>query len=254
MSKYSHSGLEDYRNCPLKFKFKYKDKLKQKEGIEAFLGKNVHEVLHYIYRNAKNKAVPTLKQVLAYYEELWKKNYNKEIRIVKRGFSADNYFEEGIKMLKSYYEKNYPFKENIIGMEKQILINFDKEGMYILIGFIDKLIKNLKDGSYEIHDYKTSNRLPEQEQLDEDKQLALYALGIKEEYPDAKKIMLKWHFLKHGKELTSFRTDKQLKELKEETMRLIKKIEAEKEWPARKSSLCDWCGFNHVCAEYKSLL
>lgn len=254
MAKYSHSGLESYEQCPLKFKFRYIDGLKEGEGIEGFLGQRVHETIHHIYTKAIEGQVLTLKQAISYYEELWKKKYNKEIRIVKKHFSSENYFNQGLEMIKSYYEKNYPFKENILGMEQRVYVDLNRDGCYLLVGVIDKLIYDKEKDVYEVHDYKTSSWLPDQEELDNDRQLALYSLAVKELYPKSKKIILKWHFLKHGKTMTSIRTDKELKELKEKIVALIDKIKVEENWPAKKSQLCNWCGFNEICPEYKKLL
>lgn len=52
MTIYSHSRLETYSNCPLKYKFNYIDKIKRKEeGIEVFLGSCFQEAMEIIYRN-----------------------------------------------------------------------------------------------------------------------------------------------------------------------------------------------------------
>jgi len=248
---YSHSRLSNYENCPLQFKFKYIDKIKDSWGIEAFLGSQVHEVIHYIYKKVKTGQIPALSLVLQYYKELWDKKFNSKMRIVRKEFSANDYFKIGEELISSYYEKYKPFNENIIGMEKGILIDLNGDGKYLLRGFIDKLIHNKEEGIYEIHDYKTNKSLKSQEELDKDKQLALYSLGVKDLYPDAKKIVLKWNFLRHGEIRTSSRTDMELKELKEKVIELIQKIEKEAEWPAKKSGLCDWCGYNHLCPEYR---
>jgi len=248
---YSHSRLSDYENCPLMFKFRNIDKINEKgENIEAFLGHQVHEAIHYIYRKTKTGKIPQLKEILKFYKDLWKRNFNKNIKIVKRGYDAEFYFNQGEEMIKSYYEKHKPFDENIIGMEHKIVIDLNDDGKYILRGFIDKLIYDKKKGVYEIHDYKTSSRFPEQADLDEDRQLGLYALAIKKLYPNCKNIILKWHFLKHEAELTSSRTDSDFRRLKKQIIELINQIENEKEWPARRSGLCDWCGFNSICPEY----
>lgn len=252
---YSHSRLSDYESCPLMFKFRNIDKIKEDgENIEAFLGNQVHEALHFIYNKAKTGKIPQLKEILEFYRSLWKRNFNKNIKIVKKGFSAESYFKQGEEMIKKYYEKNKPFDENIIGMEQKIMIDLMGDGKYVLRGFIDKLIHNKNKGIYEIHDYKTSSWLPEQEELDEDRQLGLYALAIKETYPDCKSIILRWHFLKQGVEFTSSRKDSDFKKLKKRVIELINKIENEKKWPARKSGLCAWCRFNEICPEYKKLL
>ena len=251
MTIYSHSRLSNYKDCPFKFKLKYIDGMDEGTTIEQFLGSKVHEVLHYIYDKVKSGKTPTLKQVLKYYTNLWKKEYTREIRIVKKDFSARYYFVRGEQLIKQYYRNHVPFDENVIALEQEIKIDLDGKGKYLLRGFIDKLIYNKESGNYEIHDYKTGNWLKSQEELDNDNQLALYSLGVKEMFSDAEKIDLIWYFLAHEEKLSSSRTDQQLEKLKEEIINLIKEIESTTEWPAKESTFCRWCGFNTQCPLYK---
>jgi len=55
--------------------------------------------------------------------------------------------------------------------------NLDEQVQYKLRGYIDRLDRK-RDGRYEIHDYKTSRFFPEQSKMDQDRQLALYQLGV----------------------------------------------------------------------------
>lgn len=50
---YSHSRLETFENCPLKFKYQYVEKVDvpRRDSIEAFLGSRVHETLEALYKN-----------------------------------------------------------------------------------------------------------------------------------------------------------------------------------------------------------
>jgi hypothetical protein len=66
------------------------------------------------------------------------------------------------------------------------------------------------DGLYEIHDYKTNTELPAQKFLDEDRQLAMYSIWVKQEFEDCKDVRLVWHFLAHDTEMDSYRTEEQL--------------------------------------------
>ena len=55
----------------------------------------------------------------------------------------------------------------------------DKERDYWIRGYIDRLV--LVDQSVlEIHDYKTSGKLPAQKEVDSDRQLAFYQMGVGE--------------------------------------------------------------------------
>ena len=52
---YSHSSISTFKQCPLKFKMKYIDRVKPdfKQTIEAFMGGIVHEVLEEMYAKVK---------------------------------------------------------------------------------------------------------------------------------------------------------------------------------------------------------
>jgi len=151
------------------------------------------------------------------------------------------------KYITDYYNRYKPFNHGrTIALEERILINLDGSGNYRLIAYVDRITKSL-DGYYEIHDYKTSSRLPSLERIKNDRKLALYSIGVKEKYPDVKDVRLIWHFLKFDEEIDSIRTDEELGELKLDIIKRIDEIENAVEFPADPSRLCDWCMFKPIC-------
>jgi len=246
---YSHSRLSTFEQCPLKFKFQYIDKLKPdiKQSIEGFLGNKVHNTLQWIYDEVAKLRILKLDEVLQHYISNWNKDFNNEIKIIKQEFDAKYYFNQGIKFLLDYFLKYSPFKDNTIATEKRIIINLDSEGKYKLQGYIDRLVHNKETNTFEIHDYKTNGFLKTQQELDNDRQLALYAIGIKNLFEQAKDVHLIWHFLAFNEKRISKRTDEQLNQLKQEIIQLINKIESTTEFPSCPSMLCKWCGFRSYC-------
>ena len=79
MPIYSHSRISTFEQCPLKYKFQYIDKIKveQEDTIETFLGSRVHETLEKLYKDLKFEKHLTLKELLAYFNDIWKRNLNK---------------------------------------------------------------------------------------------------------------------------------------------------------------------------------
>ncbi|MBU3913293.1 MAG: PD-(D/E)XK nuclease family protein, partial [Nanoarchaeota archaeon] len=239
-----------------KFKLTYIDKEEPEgeESIEAFVGSRVHEALEWLYKRVKMTVVPTKEQVLEYFEKRWKKNFHPAIKINNEEFLPEHYFSKGKKFIEDYYERYKPFKENTIAMEKLVRIDLDGTGKYKMIGYVDRLVYNKDSKSYEIHDYKTANRLSEQSELEQDRQLALYCLAVKSMYPDANKVCLIWHFLAFDKEFCIFKTDKQLGQLKKEVIKVIQEIERAKKsgkFPASQTALCDWCEYKSLCPQFK---
>ncbi len=255
MTIYSHSRLSVFEQCSLKFKYKYIDKIETEieQTIEAFLGSHVHKALEKLYKDLKFQKTNTLEELLAYFNSEWKKNWNKEIIIVRKDYTEENYRKMGEQFLSDYYNKYHPFNHTkTIDLEKKIAIKLDAHGNYLMQGYIDRLASP-KEGVYEIHDYKTNASLPIQEYLEEDRQLALYSVAIKQMYQDAKEVKLIWHFLAPNKEIVIVKTEEQLDKLKRDTIELIKKIESEKEFKPKVSSLCEWCQFRSICPEWSHL-
>lgn len=247
---YSHSRLSTFEQCPLKFKFRYIDKLEPeiKQSIEGFLGNRVHDTLEFIYTESCKGRITELDEIIEFYIQSWNREYSNEIKVIKQELTAEHYFEKGIKFLIDYFTENYPFKDNTIAVEKQIIIDLDPEnpGKYKIQGYIDRLVHNKDSNIFEIHDYKTG-QIKTQEEVDKDRQLALYSIGIREYFPEAEEVHLIWHFLDFNKKMNSTRTNEQLEQLKQEIIMLINKIETTNEFLACPSTLCRWCEFRGYC-------
>lgn len=251
MAIYSNSKLSTFEQCKLKYKYKYIDKIKPdiKKSIEAHLGTCVHDSLEWLYKKVmdKNEKKPSIEELITFYAEQWKKNYSEDIAIAKENLTLKDYFDKGVKFLIDYYTTHDPFDENTLELEKKIFLNLDEKKEYKIIGFIDRLVYNEKTKEYEIHDYKTSGSLPSKEKIENDRQLALYSMAIKDLYGKENDISLIWHYLSFNQKIFSKRTKKQLDELRNETIDLIKKIENNDEFEPNPSILCKWCEYRITC-------
>jgi RecB family exonuclease len=151
------------------------------------------------------------------------------------------------------------------------------EGDHYIQGVIDRMVQK-NDDVYEIHDYKTSNFLSTQGQVDADKQLALYQVALRQMWPDVKEVTLVWHYHRlyqvalrqmwpdvkevtlvwhyhrHGKELRSTRSDEDLEKQRFETIFLIARIESTGIFLPEESDLCDWCDYQPLCSTKKHVL
>ncbi len=253
MVKYSHSKLSTFEQCPLKFKYKYIDKIIViEETIEAFLGKIVHETLEWLYKKAKQNEIPGIEEVIIHYKNIWENKFREDIKITREDLTKENYFNKGIEFLAKYYSRNYPFNENTIALEKKIEIDLDEQGDKKIIGFIDRLTHNLEKDELEIHDYKTANSLPTKEKIQEDRQLALYSLAIKEEFGKEKNVCLVWHYLAHDTKICIRKREEELEKLKREVQKLIEEIESTTNFPPIISKLCNWCEYRHMCPAWQN--
>ena len=246
MVLYSHSKLSTFEQCPLKFKFRYIDRLTPDfdQSIEGFLGNQVHNILEWIYRNSERDF--ELDEIIQNYLINWNKEFNPNIKIVKQEYDSEYYFNKGIRFLINYFLKHSPFKDNTIATEKKIVLNLDSEGRYQIQGYIDRVVHHRDTNVFEVHDYKTG-AMKSQEDLDNDRQLALYALGIRQEFENATDVHLFWHFLDFNEQKCSKRTEEQLSQLKKELIDLINKIESTTDFHPKEGVLCNWCEYRTNC-------
>jgi len=251
LKTYSYSRIGAYENCPFQFKLRYIDRIKaDTEGIEAFMGSRVHETLEKLYRDKMMAKETQLADLIDFYDVNWVKKIHDGVVVVKKDYTPDNYKEIGRKCLEEYYRRYHPFEQTkTIALEMRIEVPLT-DSEFKFVGFIDR-VDQRKDGTYEIHDYKTSSTLPHQADIDQDKQLALYQLGIEPLWDDVLDVDLVWHYLKFDRELRSKKDKVALEMLKERIVTKIREIEAAKSFEPKESALCNWCTYQDLCPSKK---
>jgi RecB family exonuclease len=254
MTRYSNSRLNTFNQCKKQYKFKYIDREEKDfdNTVEAFMGDLVHRTLEKLYYDLKYEKLNSLDELIEYYEDMWEDEWNEDILIVKTQFGAENYKKKGLKMIRGYYEEYAPFENHsTIGIETTHMYSITEDhDIHIRI---DQLC-NPEPGVYEIRDFKTANNLPTYKYFEEEnKQLAIYALGIRELYPDAETIKLIWHYLAFNKEIVVEKTDAELDEIEQEIIEEIRDAENAEEFPPTKSPLCDYCAYKSKCPLWKHL-
>jgi putative RecB family exonuclease len=246
---YSHSRFSSFENCPKQFHYRYVLRIPaESESIEAFLGKRVHEILERLLQVVQTGRIPSLPAVLKRFHQEWERKFSPErIRIVRSEESVSFYRELGERCLRNHYRRHYPFDgDETLGLEEAISFSLDEEGSVAVRGVIDRLVR-ARDGAIEIHDYKTGRRIPPQRALDQDRQLALYQLGLDGRYRDVPQVRLVWHYLLFDQVRTSTRTTDQLAELRKRSLELVARIESERAFEPTPSPLCAWCEYRDRC-------
>jgi len=252
MSVFSHSRLSSYETCPLQYRLRYVDELEidRRETIESFVGRRVHETLQYLHDRHTEGALLTRQELLTHLDDSWEREWHARVLVVRADRQVSHYRELATRCVSNYYGLNHPFDRGAtVGTELAVVFVLDLDRDVHIKGYIDRLVR-LAPGMYEIHDYKTSRRLPTQATIDRDRQLALYQMAVHQMMADARQVRLVWHYLAHGRHLRSTRTPESLDVLRKDTLRLIDRIERatwRRQFPAFRSRLCDWCDYRPVC-------
>jgi putative RecB family exonuclease len=259
---YSYSQVNTFINCPQKYKLTYIDRIKSKnEGVEAFVGKIVHEVLETIYKNKIEYLI--WDSVEAIYYEIWSKRWHDEIFYFNRTMLfGDNrfnthkykkynqaYFKKlGLEYIRNYYLVNKGPDLNmssVVDTEVSLFVTINNFRFKTIIDRIDKT-----NSSLEIHDYKTGKPKSKVD-LKDDMQLVIYQLALEEKYPD-EEIYLNWHYLKEKNIIKQhIRFKKNINEINAVISRISEAIESiirsknklsdKNNFPAKVSFLCNWC-------------
>ena len=110
IDRFSHSGLSSYEKCPAQFRIRYIDRVaKQDEGIEAFMGKLVHEVLEWLYnRENMEKSYITFDRLCQVYDEQWITKWHNNIYIADTRKKSAFYYSIGKQCLSNYYSRYGP--------------------------------------------------------------------------------------------------------------------------------------------------
>lgn len=251
LSRYSHSALETFRNCPRQFKFARIEKVEVPRKLEAhtLLGNIVHRRLKELYQWAADSRLYPLDDLLKVYDADWEKEAANVV-VSSEHKSVDDYIESGRKMLAAYYERFQPFDHGkLLGAEMRL--NFTLPGTrFSIIAIVDRLMRR-PDGVIEICDYKTGRTLP-QGPTDPSylRQMALYQLAVQTKFPHFDEIELLQYHLLH-EEPTPYRMPpEQLDELAEQfRVEIQATINAERrdDFPTQESGLCNFCDFYNLC-------
>lgn len=247
----SHSAMETFKQCPYKYKLNQIDKIPEPKSEEAVFGSYLHFILQWFFENDYRKI--TLKDLISFYEKHWNEIKYFDSKSQKEKSLNNFYFDEGIMMLKNFYQKNGHKNVIILSLENpfEISIHDNNDQIHIISGIIDRIQKT--EDRYEIMDYKTGKRLPTQNKVDQNSQLSIYALAFLDQWPNIniKSLDLSLYFLKFGEIIKTKRTLDDLIETKTKILKTIKDIQKEKAFCPKPNNLCDWCGYKNICPVFK---
>ena len=256
MPVFSHSRLRVYETCPRQYRYQYVDRVKvpEVETAEMFLGSHVHAALEALYRSVKVGHTPTLDEVLGGYRKTWDAQWASTIRIGDPERVAADYQALGARQLGDFYARYHPFdQERTVAVERRILFPLDEARKLWMQGYIDRLSVT-RERTWQIRDYKTGQWLATQQDVDADRQLALYQIGVQRHFPrHARNVELIWHYTAHDLELRSRREPEALRELEARTLGLVESIQADTSWTLREGGHCQRCAYQPICPAWAHL-
>jgi RecB family exonuclease len=247
----SYSALDTFKQCPLKYKFQYVDKISAPKSKEAIFGTLIHNALK-IFHDPERIVSPTEEELLSFWSENWVPSGYTDSREEAAAFA------QGVLILKNYFAKNSPLQFNIMALETpfEAPIKIANE-IHLVTGKIDRVDK-IENDLIEVIDYKTAKKMPAQKNVDHNLQLSVYHIGVANRWPSIKQenrpIKTSLYFLKHGEKLSSIKTNQDLQFAEEHVINLleqVKKAHEEEKFPPQPGPLCPWCPYQRICPVWK---
>ncbi len=241
---YSYTKLNTYEECPRRYKLRYLDDAEAEPGEALRFGKAQHQVCEGLLReHVAQERLGRLSAERAV--ELWREAWT------EHELSGAGLFTEGVRMLRGFVasEGDVDYRR-VLGIEEAFTASI---GGIAVRGVIDR-INRIDHETVEVVDYKTNRLINSRQEVDENLQLSVYAIAVRQLFPWVRQVRLTLHFLRHGVKISTTRTEEELAAVSEYVRVLVGQIEADHAFEARLQSSCQYCEHRKSCAAYQTAL
>ena len=239
----SASSIEDYEDCPLKFKFSHYFKIPTGPQAALTFGNIMHRsVRRYFELRAKGEA--SFEAVKGFYESSWRNSGFED------EYQEHAYKQAGLEQLRVFVEKQGSSETLPLSMESSFSLDL---GGVLLEGRIDQINPLLPraredEGSVELIDYKTG-RPRSQKDADNSLQLSVYALAAQQKMK-LRPRRLTFYCLTNNQPVHTVRTEQDLKAVKAEVLTVADRIR-QNHFPAAPGFVCKFCDYRPICPAHE---
>ncbi len=235
----SPSKINCFTSCALKYRMKYIDRVPKEARPTPNLSfdRSIHFALREFHENFEPGQ--------------FKKNPFRSI--INKYWIRDGYNdaeeEERFKVRANMMLEDY-FK-SLTGKEKPIMFEMSAKWSWNGVDTVVQIdrIDQLPDGRYEIIDYKTGKKVPDERVINEDASLMNMYLAASQKWP-GKIAKVSYHFLSNNKRYTLEPADADIVTHKTKMAELVSLIN-KNEFEPNKGALCAWCEYYGPCPEWK---
>lgn len=235
----SPSKISCFTSCPLKYRMKYIDRVPKEARPTPNLSfdRSIHFALREFHENYDSKQ--------------FKKNPFRSLLNkywIRDGYS-DAEEEERFKVRANLFLEEY-FK-SLDGSEKPIMFETSAKWSWNGVDTVVQIdrIDQLADGRYEIIDYKTGKKVPDERVLNEDSSLLNMYLAANQKWP-GKIAKVSYHYLSNNHRYSLEPVEADIVAHKTRMAELVACIN-KNEFEPNKGALCAWCEYYGPCPEWK---
>lgn len=239
---FSFSGISTFKSCPRAYKYRYIEEIPEAfNTIEAHMGSSVHAAIEWAYTQRQENCDPGTTEILDQYKQVfWNSGGLEKTRIVKTGFTTDDYFQQGKTFILFFLNSLFPQDiSTTLYLEHKFEIYLADGIKYR--GVIDRIARE-ESGFLRIIDYKTGRAVSPLENF----QLPSYALYVFENNID-NEVRLCIEDLREQRSMAVSFSRGEARQVRAGLIKDIGQIVETAEFKTNPSILCRWCGYNHIC-------
>lgn len=264
----SVSRAGDFMTCPLLYRFRSVDALPEPPGREAARGTLVHAVLERLFDHPAGARTPEtaagllpaqwrqlaaeqpqLRSLLFGPADSWQRWLDQQPLEEPDADAESRFLTEATTFLERYFTLEDPTR--LQPAQRELSVSCELPSGLVLRGIIDR-VDEAPSGAIRVVDYKTG-RAPgpgwEAKALFQMRFYGLILWRLHGRVPARLQLL----YLGNGERLTVDPTEAELRatQVKAEAVwQAIARAQATGNWPAKRSRLCDWCGFQSLCPEF----
>lgn len=231
----SHSQIQTFRQCALRYKLQYLHQLPRRPKRHVRLGRVVHEVIRRAYQYAEDGRF-SREDLLAHYDEVC--DVVREPQVAQT-----SEYRQGRAIMENFYRTLEGVRARPIMLEQRFRVEI---GDHVLTGAFDRVDLLEDTGGYEVLDYKLSRVVASQEEVDRDLQLGIYCLAF-ESLQGVLPERVSRVYLRTGEKRSTQRTRRQLIAVAEEVRAAARAIQRETQFNPCEGDWCQWCDYTEYC-------
>lgn len=261
MPRFSHSQLQLFKQCQLRYRFQYIDKMPTTfdQTVYTLLGTSVHSALEFLYKQVSGYQTPSIEAVIQVMKETW---HTEKAWLVEPVLSEteDQFLHRWESYIEWYYRTYTPFNQaRPWGFEQNISYRLDDDTTISWV--IDRL--DAKGDTLYINDYKTNQKLNADDHDTHEEQLTIYGLAAQQSYGKKfSKIIWRLIYLHLEKEYEIDLTHARMETIKDQITTVISEIKHKAAmyngWLGDSHAFsyttgdhCKYCPFEMVCPAWK---
>lgn len=175
----SASGINDYMECGLAYRFARIDRLKAEFTADALVfGTCIHQVLADFHQERLTGYYLSKKKLESLFAQYWEERaFNNSTIRYKAGNSYDSLLEQGKNLVREYFDNYLAEELTVLAIEEPF--RFTVEGLPVpIIGAMD-LVEEDEKGTIIITDFKTATRAYSDDDVRKNFQLMVYHLAAR---------------------------------------------------------------------------